>query len=206
MGGACSLAPAPLGRSRQVNMLGVDECRDDVARDDEVVRALPGLFQPDEHKPLVVGWGGDLIMERDPIPVRVDVFLCRAPKLEIGHAGTGSLGLNGDQPAGLGVLGEDVRGRGAAHRYRRDPSTSGQLCRSKVLPGCASDRLADVCYRHPYSKHARGPPQLDPTPRKKVAVCGWCRVSYRESGQMETPDEIDGIETRNKRAGLDGNG
>ena len=82
MGGARSLAPAPLGRARQVNMHGVDECRDDVARDDEVVWALRGLLQPDEHEPLVVGLGGDLVMERDAMPVRADVCLCRAPKLK----------------------------------------------------------------------------------------------------------------------------
>ena len=71
MGGTRSLAPTLLRRARQVNMFGVDEYRNDVARDDEVIRAIPRLLQPDEHKPLVILLGGDLVTERDPIPVRV---------------------------------------------------------------------------------------------------------------------------------------
>jgi len=82
MGGARSLAPALLRRARHVNMSGVDEYRNDVARDDKVVWALLSLLQPDEHKPLLADLVGDLVVARNPVPGYVDVCLCRAAELE----------------------------------------------------------------------------------------------------------------------------
>jgi hypothetical protein len=83
MGRAHPVDAAPFGHAHQVNMFGVDECRNHVARDNEVVRTLPRLLQPDEYKPLVViaalaGSQGGLSAARQ------DVRCPRAPCITMG--------------------------------------------------------------------------------------------------------------------------
>jgi hypothetical protein len=132
--------------------------QNDLRTDPVGTRALLRLLQPDKHKPLVVGLGGDLVTERNPIPVRVDVYLCGAPKLEIGHARTSSLGLNGDQPTGLGVLGEDIRRLGTTHRDRHNPPpVRTTLPQQSTLPAAPVITLVTCASAIAYSHHAADP-------------------------------------------------